>query len=145
MGVAMRVRTGNWKTLGDDARKVRYSVFVVEQNVPVEIELDDNDAVCVHAVAYDDAGRAVGTGRLLPDTHIGRMAVLPTCRGQGVGSQLLRALIHEARLRSYPEVVLSAQLHAIPFYERHGFIPEGEPYQDAGIEHVRMRCPVPAL
>lgn len=142
MGCTMLIRTGDWHTLGSDACAVRHEVFVVEQNVPLEIEQDDRDAVCVHAVAYDGSGRAVGTGRLLPDAHIGRMAVLRRCRGQGVGSQLLRALIHEARLRSYPEVILSAQMQAIAFYERHGFIAEGEPYRDAGIEHMQMRRPL---
>lgn len=145
MGDAMKIRTGDWQTLGDDAQKVRYEVFVVEQDVPVEIELDDRDAVCVHVVAYDASGQAVGTGRLLPDAHIGRMAVLQKCRGQGVGSQLLRVLIHEAGLRAYPEVILSAQTHAIAFYERHGFVPEGRPYSDAGIEHMQMRRRVQSL
>lgn len=138
----MMIQTGDWQTLCDDARKVRYDVFVVEQKVPIDIELDNKDALCVHAVAYDGSGRAVGTGRLLPDARIGRMAVLRTCRGQGVGSQLLQALIHEARLRAHSEVILSAQTHAIDFYERHGFVPEGAPYTDAGIEHMQMRRPI---
>lgn len=144
MGVSMMIRTGDWKTLCNDARRVRYDVFVIEQNVPIDIELDAHDAQCVHAVAYDDAGCAVGTGRLLPDAHIGRMAVLRSCRGQGVGSQLLQALILEARRRAYPEVILSAQTHAIAFYERHGFVPEGACYMDAGIEHRLMRLPLNA-
>jgi predicted GNAT family N-acyltransferase len=112
---------------------------VQEQQVPVEIELDEEDAGCVHAVAYDAFGRAVGTGRLLPDGHIGRMAVRASHRGLGVGSQLLVALIDEARRRRLLEVVLSAQIQAIPFYEAHGFVANGNVYMDAGIEHVTMR------
>lgn len=139
MGVRMMVRTGDWKTLCKDAQRVRYDVFVIEQNVPLDIELDAHDVQCVHAVAYDEAGQAVGTGRLLPDAYIGRMAVLGPYRGQGVGSQLLQALIQEARRRAYPEVILSAQTHAVAFYERHGFVPEGASYMDAGIEHMLMR------
>src|SRR3546814_19968327 len=83
--------------------------------------MDEHDTNCGHAVAYDEQGRALGTGRLLPDAHIGRMAVRSGCRGAGVGSMLLAALIEEARRRHYMEVVLSAQLHAQDFYAGHGF------------------------
>lgn len=138
----MHIEIGDWKTLSHDASRVRYEVFVIEQNVPADIELDVHDAECIHAVAYDESDRPVGTGRLLPDTHIGRMAVLQAYRGQGVGSLLLDQLIHEARRRGYAQVVLSAQTHALPFYERHGFIAEGPLYMDAGIEHKLMRLPL---
>ena len=138
----MRIEIGNWQMLGNDASTVRHEVFVVEQNVPVDIELDAHDAEGVHAVAYDENNRPVGTGRLLPDAHIGRMAVVLACRGQGVGSVLLEHLIHQARQRDYPQVVLSAQTHAQLFYERYGFIAEGPLYMDAGIEHILMRLPL---
>lgn len=134
----MQIKIGDWSTLGADARLVRHEVFVREQNVPAEIELDQYDAESIHAVAYDDLGRPVGTGRLLRDAHIGRMAVLAVCRGKGVGSRLLTSLIDEARRLHYPHVALSAQVHARAFYEAHGFMPEGEHYLDAGIEHVMM-------
>jgi predicted GNAT family N-acyltransferase len=88
---------------------------------------------------FDRAGRLLGTGRLLPDGHVGRMAVLPQARGTGVGSALLAALLQAARARGDREVALSAQTHAIPFYERFGFVVEGEEYDDAGIPHRRMR------
>ncbi len=107
--------------------------------MPVEIEMDENDARCVHAVAYAEDGRAVGTGRLLPDAHIGRMAVLKDWRGQGIGAAILEALIAEARRRGDVEVALSAQTHALDFYRRHGFTPEGEVYEEAGIPHQAMR------
>jgi predicted GNAT family N-acyltransferase len=81
----------------------------------------------------------LGTGRLLPDGHIGRMAVLRQARGAGVGSALLRALMQAARARGDREVMLSAQTHALPFYERFGFVAEGEAYDDAGIPHRVMR------
>lgn len=135
----MLIRTGRWASLGADAAKVRYQVFVVEQNVPVSIERDVHDGECVHVVAYDERGRAIGTGRLLPDGHIGRMAVLPTWRGKGVGSKMLQALVAAARQQNYAEVVLSAQVHARAFYEHHGFVAEGLPYEEAGIEHILMR------
>jgi len=134
-----RIRTGDWVLLGEDATRVRYAVFVEEQKVPVDIELDAFDPQCVHAVAYAPDGTAVGTGRLLPDAHIGRMAVLREFRGRGVGSLILRRLMACARQRGDAEVVLSAQTHARAFYAAHGFVPEGDLYLDAGIEHVLMR------
>lgn len=138
----MTINTGNWEQFGSHAATIRQQVFVVEQKVPADIELDAFDASSVHAVAYDEAGNPVGTGRLLPDGHIGRMAVLKAWRGRGVGSRLLNALIQEARQRRYREVVLSSQKHAMPFYARHGFKAEGASYMEAGIEHIFMRLPL---
>ncbi len=134
------VRLGPWDALRADAERIRFEVFVTEQKVPAEIELDHWDPQCVHALALDATGAAIGTGRLLPDGHIGRMAVHNTARGLGVGRTLLRALMDEARRRGHQEVVLSAQTHAVPFYEREGFRTEGEIYDDAGIPHIDMRC-----
>lgn len=133
------VELGAWDALRAEAVPIRTAVFVVEQRVPAEIEIDAFDPVSVHAIARDRDGRALGTGRLLPDGHIGRMAVLREGRGRGVGAALLAALIEEARRRGYAEVVLNAQLHAVPFYARYGFVAEGEPFDEAGIAHVTMR------
>ena len=102
------------------------------------IELDDKDAQCVHAIAYDEAGKAIGTGRLLPDGHIGRMAVVKDWRRRGVGAAILEALIEEARKRGHKEVVLSAQLQAAEFYRSHGFEAQGKVYKEAGILHQAM-------
>ena len=107
--------------------------------MPAREELDEDDEHCMHAVAYTADGAPVGTGRLLPNAHIGRMAVLATHRGRGVGSKLLVALIDEARRRQYQEVILAAQVHAQGFYTAHGFVAEGGVYLDAGIKHVTMR------
>jgi len=136
---AIRVELGDWTAMRAGAEPVRHAVFVEEQKVPPEIELDDFDPVSLHALAFDGAGRLLGTGRLLPDGHVGRMAVLRQARGTGVGSALLAALLQAARARGDREVALSAQTHAIPFYERFGFVAEGEEYDDAGIPHRRMR------
>jgi predicted GNAT family N-acyltransferase len=136
---AVHVELGDWQRLRAAAEPIRFRVFVEEQKVPAEMELDEFDAVSLHALARDAAGRALGTGRLLPDGHIGRMAVLPQARGQGVGAALLRALMQAARDRGEREVALSAQTHAIAFYERFGFVVEGEEYDDAGIPHRMMR------
>ncbi len=134
------VRLGTWDAMRAQSEPIRFEVFVTEQKVPAEIELDHWDPHCVHALAFDADGTAIGTGRLLPDGHIGRMAVRGRARGLGVGTALLRALMDEARRRGHREVVLSAQTHAVPFYEREGFRTEGEIYDDAGIPHIDMRC-----
>lgn len=137
---SMKVILGDWASCKQDAMAIRHEVFVQEQHVPVEEEMDLEDPHCVHALAYDEQGMAIGTGRLLPSAHIGRMAVRATHRGRGVGAQLLAALVNEARRRQHLEVVLAAQLHAREFYAAHGFIAEGGVFLDAGIEHVTMRC-----
>lgn len=134
-----RVAIGNWEALRKDAQPVRYEVFVLEQKVPLDMEWDDMDASCLHAIAYGDDGKPVGTGRLLPDGHIGRMAVLRALRGQGVGGAILQALMEEAKRRGDPAVVLNAQTHAEPFYARYGFVRDGEEFMEAGIPHIQMR------
>jgi predicted GNAT family N-acyltransferase len=133
------IRLGDWATLGLDATAIRFEVFVDEQKVPAEIELDAMDALCLHAVAYDAAGLAIGTGRLLPDGHIGRMAVRQPGRGTGVGGAILQLLMQKARERGDAAVVLNAQTVAAPFYARHGFVQLGDEFEEAGIAHVEMR------
>lgn len=134
-----RLALGDWPTLQASAAPIRLEVFVHEQHVPLEEELDALDAECVHAVVFDAQGSALATGRLLPEGHIGRMAVVKSVRGQGLGSAVLHALMQQARQKGFVEVVLSAQTHAQAFYARHGFVPEGAEYFDANIPHVLMR------
>ena len=138
----VRIALGTWDRLREDAYSVRHAVFVVEQKVPPEVELDDDDAVSVHAVAYGPDGTPMGTGRLLPDGHIGRMAVRKEARGTGVGARVLEALIDKAQSLGYPELILNAQTHAMPFYVRAGFTAEGEEFEEAGIPHIEMRRPL---
>lgn len=118
---------------------LRTAVFVEEQGVPVEIERDVFDAVSRHALARSGAGEVIGTGRLLPDGHIGRMAVACRWRGKGVGGLVLAALVQEAVRLNMGEVVLNAQVHAEAFYLRHGFVAEGCVFEEAGIPHRVMR------
>lgn len=139
MAERLRIELGDWNALRARAAPVRFAVFVEEQGVPLEIEIDEFDPVSLHALAIDAAGRVVGTGRLLPDGHIGRMAVLRPARGTGAGGAMLSALIEAARARGEREVVLNAQTHAMPFYARFGFVAEGEDFDDAGIPHRTMR------
>lgn len=134
-----RVVLGSWQEHAEAAAAIRHEVFVQEQQVPVEEEMDERDAACTHALVYAPDGRAAATGRLLPDGHIGRMAVRKEFRGKGVGALLLGALVDEARRRGHLQVALAAQIHARDFYARQGFVAEGPVFKDAGIDHVGMR------
>ena len=145
----IRVDTGPWTELRADASAVREQVFIIEQGIAHALEWDQWDAVSLHAVARDAAGRAVGTGRLLPPEfdatapatgQIGRMAVLAHARGAGVGSRLLKALMAAAPGFGFAQVVLNAQTRIAGFYVRHGFIAEGDEFMEVGIPHVRMRA-----
>lgn len=139
-----RIVIGDWDSVREHAQALRIEVFVVEQGVPVELEWDEADEVSIHAVAYDDEGQPVATGRLLPDGHIGRMAVRKSARRRGIGAEVLHALLAEAKRLEHRELVLHAQTHAAGFYARHGFTPEGEEFMEAGIPHYRMVLNLPA-
>ncbi|MBX3671834.1 MAG: GNAT family N-acetyltransferase [Burkholderiales bacterium] len=136
-----RVRLVDWREASGTLSAIRTTVFVGEQGVPPEIEIDGRDPGCAHVVAESDSGGAVGTGRLMPEGRIGRMAVLAAWRGRGVGAAMLEALVAEAKRRGFRETYLHAQAHAKDFYARHGFVVEGEEYLEAGIPHVLMRAP----
>jgi predicted GNAT family N-acyltransferase len=135
----IRMTIGGWEQQKADAHDVRYDVFVIEQKIPAELEWDAVDTDCIHAVAYDEDGKAIGTGRLLPDGHIGRMAVRKAARDFGVGGAILEALMSEAKKRGDRVVMLNAQTSAEPFYARHGFERDGEEFMEAGIPHLPMR------
>ena len=132
------VRSGDWPAMQDDAKPLRQTVFVEEQGVPAEIELDEFDATSLHALACDANGLPIGTGRLLADGHIGRMAVAAEWRGHGVGRALLVHLMDEARTRNFAELRLNAQTHAAAFYRQFGFSQVGEEFMEAGIPHCEM-------
>lgn len=125
----------------DACMAIRNEVFVHEQNVPAELELDEHDATAVHLLAVDDEGRPLGTARLLIDgeqAKIGRVAVRRVARGTGAGAALMRAAMDELRARGVAQVSLGAQTHAIGFYEKLGFAAHGPEYDDAGIPHRDM-------
>lgn len=132
------IRDADWPRDELALRSVRFDVFCVEQNVPEALEWDGIDGDCRHALAEDAAGRAIGCARLLPDGHIGRMAVRREWRGEGVGSALLVHVIARARARGDAKVMLNAQTQAEPFYARHGFATVGAPFDEAGIPHIVM-------
>ncbi|GAA4864944.1 GNAT family N-acetyltransferase [Luteimonas vadosa] len=120
-------------------RSVREAVFVREQGVPLDIELDAADPQCTHVLAFDPDGHAIGTARMTPERKIGRMAVLSDWRNAGVGAALLQALLRRARENDWTQVFLHAQAGAVDFYRRHGFVAHGERFMEAGIEHQEMR------
>ena len=134
---AVTVKSGSWALLGEPPSLIRRIVFIDEQQVPQEEEWDGLDTECLHFLATLN-GEPVGTARLLPDGHIGRVAVLSSARGTGIGYQLMEAAIKAAREAGHPHAALSAQLHALAFYERLGFVAHGDVFMDAGIPHREM-------
>ncbi len=129
---------GDWTWAAPGAALVRRRVFIEEQGVPENLEWDAEDGSSLHALASDCEQRPVGTARLLADSHIGRVAVLPSWRRAGVGSALVMRLVGEARRRGYAMVHLNAQVAVLGFYARLGFVAYGPEFDDAGIRHRAM-------
>ncbi len=133
-----------WVNAKDLVAPIRLQVFVEEQGVPEDMEWDEFDQDAWHAIAkFND--QVVGTGRLILQTNdpiqmakIGRMAVLKSHRNQGIGQQILRALIQKGKEKGAQAFILHAQTHAIPFYASEGFEPHGPIFDEAGIPHVEM-------
>jgi predicted GNAT family N-acyltransferase len=140
--VEFAVGQGDWPALAALATPVREAVFIQEQRVPPEMEWDTFDAASLHVVARAPDAHPIGTGRLLPDGHIGRMAVLSAWRNKGVGRALIESLIDAACERKMPHLILHAQTSAAGFYERFGFVREGAEFMEANIPHIRMSCPL---
>ncbi|HWT53924.1 MAG TPA: GNAT family N-acetyltransferase [Rhodocyclaceae bacterium] len=136
--VQFSIEDSNWSELQTAARPVREAVFVREQQVPEELEWDGFDAPSRHVIARNAQGLPIGTGRLLPDGHIGRMSVLPDWRSHEVGSALFERLLQLAKAGRMERLELHAQTHAASFYARYGFVAEGGEFLEAGIPHIRM-------
>lgn len=134
---SIHVRLADWQKDNAELRRIRSTVFIAEQAVPPELEWDAEDAEALHFLAYE-GNYPIGTARLLPDGHIGRVSVLKDWRGLKVGDALLRAVIAEAEKRGLQQQMLSAQVQATPFYERLGFTIVSGEYLDAGISHIDM-------
>ncbi|GAA0786767.1 GNAT family N-acetyltransferase [Marinobacterium sediminicola] len=116
---------------------IRETVFVHEQKVPPELEFDGLDGAALHVLALVN-GQPVGTGRVLEDGHIGRIAILEAFRGLGIGAQVVVALVDAAQKAGCTRVYLGSQTHAVEFYRKLGFTPYGEEFMDAGIPHIHM-------
>ncbi|MEP5764730.1 MAG: GNAT family N-acetyltransferase, partial [Halieaceae bacterium] len=127
----------SWTVHRETLRSLRGKVFIEEQKVPQEIEWDDHDEDANHFLITLDT-LALACGRLLPDGKIGRMAVLPEHRGQGLGRQLLQFIVEHARQNGVKRLYLHAQTHALKFYEDAGFQVYGEEFEEAAIPHAAM-------
>ncbi|MEN8174182.1 MAG: GNAT family N-acetyltransferase [Pseudomonadota bacterium] len=142
--IPFRIRLADWQADREALAQIRVQVFIREQGVPTELELDGRDDAAVHALAVDEQGKPVGTARLLPEGQVGRMAVLPGYRGQGIGSALLGRLIEEALRQGCGRLFLNAQVQVQGLYRRFGFRPVGDIFMEAGIPHQRMERALPA-
>jgi len=138
------IETQPWSEARDAAYAIRYAVFVEEQGIPVELELDDYDPIAEHALAFVD-GRCVATGRIYLDEQypskakIGRKAVLKDFRGQGIGTALLGESIRAGMMQGASVFELHAQQSAVPFYAKLQFKPDGAIFDEVGIPHQCMR------
>ena len=119
--------------------KIRRKVFIDEQSVPEQLEWDEDDEACSHVLVTDKHNTPIATGRMKPDGHIGRMAVLKDYRNSGIGSAVLKELLKSAVSRNLNHVYLYAQITAIPFYEKQGFKISSDEFMDAGISHKTMQ------
>lgn len=138
MGNPFTVSLVSWHDGEPLLRAIREAVFIREQGVPEELEWDEFDEVCRHALALSLSGEAIGCGRILPNGHIGRIAVMQPWRNQKVGTALMEALLDEAHSRKYQQVDVDAQVQAVPFYLNFGFTVVGEQFMDAGLPHIKM-------
>jgi predicted GNAT family N-acyltransferase len=128
-----------------DVMRIRFTVFVDEQNVPPELEPDEYDAEAIHLLLVDsDTSASVGTARIVNKGNgiakIGRVAILREWRGKGMGEVLMQKTMELAREHGFTSAILDAQTYVIGFYERFGFVAEGPVFDDAGIPHRRMTC-----
>ena len=123
-----------------DAVAIRNTVFVKGQGIPRSIEIDANEAYCIHFVLYDDKSQATATVRLLPnlDWTLQRMAVLDDYQGQGLGSILLKEAEDFAQEQSFKSISLHAQLGALKFYLNNGYQEVGQIFEEAGIQHITV-------
>jgi len=138
------IETRSWLVARDAAYAIRHAVFVVEQGIPAELEIDAYDPIAEHALAFVD-GQCVATTRIYLDEQdpskakIGRMAVLKDFRGQGIGTALLGEAIRVGMMQSVSVFELHAQQSAAPFYAKLQFKPDGAIFDEVGIPHQRMR------
>jgi predicted GNAT family N-acyltransferase len=134
----MDVTIRSFREAEKEIRFIRDIVFGKEQNVAREVDWDGKDLQCIQVVATDDETSPIGTGRMQPDGKIGRLAILSSWRGQGIGQKMLQALVRIAGEKDFQEVYLHAQAHAISFYEKCRFHKVGPEFLEAGIPHVKM-------
>ena len=133
-----KIQRTTWQLHEEQLSTIRYQVFVAEQKVPIELEIDGDDPLAAHVLCLVD-NQPVGTGRILLDGHIGRLAVLKAHRKQGYGNKILNHLELIAQEHGLTQVFLNAQVTAISFYEKRGYRIISDVFDDAGIPHQTMR------
>lgn len=131
------IKKADFESNSVEIKRIRTSVFIQEQNVPIELEWDELDKDAIHILAYYD-NEPVATARLLKDGQIGRMAVLKPFRRRTIGKKMLNYLLQIAHNNSISNIFLSAQTQAMAFYKKNGFTVTGSEYMDAGIPHYKM-------
>jgi predicted GNAT family N-acyltransferase len=136
-----QVKHGRWDQLQQDAKFIRTQVFICEQGITEADEWDDQDLISQHFVIYDQ-DQPIATARLLQDNSVGRVAVIQKYREQGIGRLIMLEIIEHAQQQQYSFLKLSSQLHAISFYEKLGFLTQGNPYDECGIPHIEMMMPL---
>jgi YbgC/YbaW family acyl-CoA thioester hydrolase len=142
-GGAVRIETGDWLGLGEHSMRLRTAVFAQEQGISQALMGDADDAAAIHAVSINGVGQIVACGRLVKRSggvgQIGRVAVHRALRGGGIGLMLLQALENAAREHGVKEIMLHAQRRAEGFYQRAGYAPFGDIFEDAGMPHIGFR------
>lgn len=126
MQTAPNIVHGDWKTYQHEAERVRAMVFIAEQKVPRELEFDEDDKTAEHFISFDARHMVTGCARLLDN-------------GRGIGEAVMKTVLERAKARGMKDVHLAAQVQAMPFYERLGFEPFGDEFDEAGIPHRMMR------
>ncbi|MDG1530981.1 MAG: GNAT family N-acetyltransferase [Paracoccaceae bacterium] len=123
-----------------ECRAIRADVFIDEQNVPADLEVDELENACAHYLAKQN-DTPIAAARILPKgdkAKIQRVCVAKSHRGTGLGAELMRFVLKEAKAQGFQSAILGSQTYAIPFYEKLGFVAEGPEYLDAGIPHRDM-------
>ena len=138
MGNPFTVSLIGWHDGKPLLKSIRETVFIRELDVPDALEWDGLDESCRHALALSLQGDAIGCGRMLPDGHIGHIAVLPQWRKQKAGTAIMEALLDYARAHDYPQASVDVPSHYAPFYRSIGFAEQGEAFMNAGMQHIRM-------
>ncbi len=132
------VKQANWIEHKESIQYIRTEVFIIEQHVPETLEWDGLDDSCIHVLAVSEQQKPLGTARLLNSGQICRMAVLKQARHKGIGTSMLHTLLDIARKLPLDSVFLNAQLQALDFYIKHGFMAVGPLFNEAGIPHRKM-------
>ncbi len=136
------IQFADWKEDAEHLIALRHEVFVCEQNVPIEVEIDDLDSQCLHIKALMKDGHIIGTARLLPNHNVSRMCVSKAYRRQGIAGAMLEFIIQHARLQNFKYLQLNAQISAQPLYESYGFVADSDIFMEAGILHRHMSLPL---